>query len=134
MAANDEHECLFPEEQEEGGRLILAPCLTCGVAALEALEFAKAALGEAGACAPDENPIDFESAEEFAVANANSMRAAGGSHSKESKSLFLMIDLARMVREFGPPPRGGLDAGGEPCWTCGKDWDDCRHGDEGESA
>ena len=21
----------------------------------------------------------------------------------------------------------------EPCWTCGKDWDECKHGDEGES-
>lgn len=31
------HECVFPEEQEPGGRLILAPCLTCGLTALDAL-------------------------------------------------------------------------------------------------
>lgn len=31
------HVCVFPEEQEPGGRLILAPCLTCGFTALAAL-------------------------------------------------------------------------------------------------
>lgn len=32
-----EHECVFPEEQEPSGRLILAPCLTCGYSAMDAL-------------------------------------------------------------------------------------------------
>ena len=96
---HDEHECLFPEEQEEGGRLILAPCLTCGVAALDALESAKTALAEMGSHQPYERSVDFTAAEEYAVANANSMRAPDGSHSKESKSLFLMIDLARLLRQ-----------------------------------
>lgn len=32
-----DHECVFPEEQEPAGRLILAPCLTCGTTALDAL-------------------------------------------------------------------------------------------------
>lgn len=32
------HECVFPEEQEPSGRLILAPCLVCGCTALDALE------------------------------------------------------------------------------------------------
>ena len=32
-----EHECLFPEEQEPSGRLILAPCLTCGTPAVDAI-------------------------------------------------------------------------------------------------
>lgn len=31
------HECVFPEEQEPSGRLILAPCLTCDLTALDAL-------------------------------------------------------------------------------------------------
>ena len=31
------HECLFPEEREPNGRLILAPCLTCGTSALDAM-------------------------------------------------------------------------------------------------
>lgn len=35
------HECLFPEEQEPSGRLILAPCLTCNTSALDALEYLK---------------------------------------------------------------------------------------------
>ena len=33
----NEHECLFPEEQEPSGRLILAPCLTCGTSAVDAI-------------------------------------------------------------------------------------------------
>lgn len=32
-----EHECIFPEEREPEGRLILAPCLTCGTPAVDAL-------------------------------------------------------------------------------------------------
>lgn len=36
-AACDGHECLFPEEQEPSGRLILAPCLTCGTPAVDAI-------------------------------------------------------------------------------------------------
>ncbi len=32
-----EHECLFPEEQEPHGRLILAPCLTCATPAVDAI-------------------------------------------------------------------------------------------------
>lgn len=32
-----EHECVFPEEQEPSGRLILAPCLVCGCAAMDAM-------------------------------------------------------------------------------------------------
>ena len=33
-----EHECVFPEEREPSGRLILAPCLVCEVSALDALD------------------------------------------------------------------------------------------------
>jgi hypothetical protein len=33
-----EHECVFVEEQEPSGRLILPPCLVCGLTALDALE------------------------------------------------------------------------------------------------
>ena len=32
-----DHECTFVEEQEPSGRLILGPCLECGVAAIEAM-------------------------------------------------------------------------------------------------
>jgi hypothetical protein len=32
-----EHVCVFPEEQEPSGRLILAPCLVCGLSAMDAL-------------------------------------------------------------------------------------------------
>lgn len=31
------HECVFPEEQEPSGRLILCPCLTCGASAMDGL-------------------------------------------------------------------------------------------------
>lgn len=106
----DEHECLFPEEQEECGRLILAPCLTCGLAALDALAAVKADLRGIKSRAADSGPIDFAAAEEFAVANANSMRAANSAHSKESRSLFLMIDLARVLRETGPTMEAERDA------------------------
>ena len=34
---NSEHECVFVEEQEPSGRLILPPCLVCGVTAMDAL-------------------------------------------------------------------------------------------------
>lgn len=37
----EEHECLFSEEQEPEGRLILTPCLQCGTSAFEALKTAK---------------------------------------------------------------------------------------------
>ena len=37
-AAPEEHECVFVEEQEPSGRLILPPCLVCGMAAMDALE------------------------------------------------------------------------------------------------
>lgn len=33
-----EHECVFVEEQEPSGRLILPPCIVCGLAAMDALE------------------------------------------------------------------------------------------------
>lgn len=33
-----EHECVFVEEEEPSGRLILPPCLVCNLPALEALE------------------------------------------------------------------------------------------------
>ncbi len=32
------HECVFVEEQEPSGRLILPPCLVCGVTAMDALD------------------------------------------------------------------------------------------------
>ena len=44
-----EHECLFPEEREPNGRLILAPCLTCGVSALDALDHMKRIVAGLGA-------------------------------------------------------------------------------------
>lgn len=33
-----DHECVFVEEQEPSGRLVLPPCLTCGLTAMDALE------------------------------------------------------------------------------------------------
>lgn len=36
-----EHEHFFAEEQEPNGRLILSPCLSCGLTALDALEGTK---------------------------------------------------------------------------------------------
>ena len=33
-----EHECVFVEEAEPNGRLILPPCLICGFTAMDALE------------------------------------------------------------------------------------------------
>lgn len=32
------HECVFVEEQEPAGRLILPPCIVCGLSAMDALE------------------------------------------------------------------------------------------------
>lgn len=37
MADADEHECVFVEEQEPSGRLILPPCIVCGLSALDSL-------------------------------------------------------------------------------------------------
>lgn len=37
-ADEDAHECVFVEEQEPSGRLVLPPCLTCGTTAMDALE------------------------------------------------------------------------------------------------
>lgn len=33
-----EHECVFVEEQESSGRLVLPPCIVCGLTAMDALE------------------------------------------------------------------------------------------------
>jgi hypothetical protein len=35
---DDDHEHVFVEEQEPSGRLILPPCIVCGLAAMDALE------------------------------------------------------------------------------------------------
>jgi hypothetical protein len=32
------HECVFVEEQEPSGRLILPPCIVCGTTAMDALD------------------------------------------------------------------------------------------------
>lgn len=32
-----DHECVFVEEEEPSGRLILGPCLVCGYPAMDAL-------------------------------------------------------------------------------------------------
>ncbi|MCR4340740.1 MAG: hypothetical protein NUW01_12735 [Gemmatimonadaceae bacterium] len=46
-----EHECVFVEEQEPEGRLVLPPCIVCGVSAMDALDLLRedrdAALTEA---------------------------------------------------------------------------------------
>lgn len=34
----NEHECVFIEEREPSGRLILPPCIVCGLAAMDAVE------------------------------------------------------------------------------------------------
>lgn len=34
---SETHECVFVEEQEPSGRLVLPPCLICGLAAMDAL-------------------------------------------------------------------------------------------------
>lgn len=34
----DGHEHVFVEEQEPSGRLVLPPCIVCGLAAVDALE------------------------------------------------------------------------------------------------
>ena len=41
-----EHECNFVEEQEPEGRLILTPCIECGVSAADAIKDAKSQLSE----------------------------------------------------------------------------------------
>lgn len=33
----DDHEHIFVEEQEPGGRLVLPPCILCGLTAMDAL-------------------------------------------------------------------------------------------------
>lgn len=45
MAADDAHECVFVEEQEPSGRLVLPPCLVCGLSALDALDQLREAVG-----------------------------------------------------------------------------------------
>lgn len=36
------HECVFVEEQEPSGRLVLPPCIVCGFTAMDALARLKA--------------------------------------------------------------------------------------------
>lgn len=38
------HECVFVEEAEPGGRLVLPPCLVCGLTAMDALAQQREAL------------------------------------------------------------------------------------------
>ena len=47
-------------------------------------------------------PTDFEPAEQFAVDNANTFRNPDGSHTLKSRQLFLMVDMARTLREMAP--------------------------------
>jgi hypothetical protein len=35
---SQDHECVFVEEQEPSGRLILPPCIVCGCTAIDALD------------------------------------------------------------------------------------------------
>jgi len=44
-----EHECVFVEEQEPSGRLVLPPCIVCGLTAMDALEQLRQELAEFGA-------------------------------------------------------------------------------------
>jgi hypothetical protein len=44
---NDEaHECVFVEEEEPSGRLVLPPCIVCDAAALDALDQLRARIEE----------------------------------------------------------------------------------------
>lgn len=38
VADESEHDCVFVEEEEPTGRLVLPPCLICGLTAMDALE------------------------------------------------------------------------------------------------
>lgn len=49
MTTPEPHECSFPEEREPSGRLILAPCLICGLSALDAMKLVKDRLAAAEA-------------------------------------------------------------------------------------
>lgn len=40
----DTHECRFVEEREPSGRLVLGPCLVCGLTAMDALAQQREAL------------------------------------------------------------------------------------------
>lgn len=46
QADNDDqvHECVFVEEQGPSGRVVLGPCLTCNLSAMDALEGLRKAL------------------------------------------------------------------------------------------
>jgi len=39
MTISSEHMCVFVEEAEPSGRLILPPCLECGATAMDAIEY-----------------------------------------------------------------------------------------------
>lgn len=41
-------ECVFVEEQEPSGRLVLPPCIVCGLAAMDALAECRERLTDAG--------------------------------------------------------------------------------------
>jgi hypothetical protein len=37
-AVEESHECVFVEEQEPSGRLVIPPCIVCGTTAMDALD------------------------------------------------------------------------------------------------
>lgn len=42
------HECVFVEEQEPNGRLVLPPCIVCNLSAMDAIEQLRQMVNEGG--------------------------------------------------------------------------------------
>lgn len=69
-----EHECVFPEEQEPEGRLILAPCLECGTPALEAIKEAATLKAELEAIRSESKRLAATAGKELLAAHAQNER------------------------------------------------------------
>ena len=100
------HECNFPEEQEPEGRLILGPCLECGLSALDAMkqmesELKKAVREEREACAKvAENSVEYQEQ----IPCPDEMVGCCVYHTRTSTRHLKWLEIAQAIRQ---QPSGG---------------------------
>lgn len=72
-----EHECVFVEEQEPEGRLILPPCLVCGESAMDALGMVRESLEQAEVDTERKVTVAMRAKLESACAERERLREGG---------------------------------------------------------